>query len=619
MAAPRKEKKVNTSAEPMMVAIATDVTTTRRNRGSTIERTDKYANIQAGTLPYSSASSFGSNELNIKEVIILCQKAYANSPVIRNIIDLMTEFSVGDIYFSGGNKASRNFFEALYKKINLWRFQDEFYREYYRSGNIFTIRFDSLVSPADVKKITQVFGQDNFNGGEKEPKIPARYMVLNPADILFSGNISFASGIYSKRLSDYELTRLRNPQTDEDREVLESLPPKVRELIKNKTASVVNIPLNNEMVTAIFYKKQSYEPFAVPMVYPVLEDVNYKMELKKLDAAIARTQQQVILLVTQGAKPEEGGVNQEHIKALQKLFQNESIGRVLIADYTTNAKFVIPEIGNILTASKYEQLDRDINLGLNNILVGGEKFANQSSKVDVFLARLNHGRNVFLTEFLIPEIRRIAKNVGFKNFPTPYYDDIALKNNDLRDRIYVRLAELGLLTPGETFTALDSGRLPDDEQSLENQNAYKQLKDGGLFQPVLNKQQQAGGGRPAANSKGVPQQTKKVSPIGASEKYSVSKFVVHAQHAGEVKKKVENVLKAKFKKRKLNDDQSVVASHIAKIIICNEEPENWEKAVRQYCDKPLDTNPERIKEILTIAAEHGLDDYLSGLIYWSKI
>ena len=80
------------------------------------------------------------------------------------------------------------------------------------------------------------------------------------------------------------------------------------------------------------------------MGYPVLEDINFKYEMKKMDMAIARTMQHAILLVTMGEEPEKGGINQENLKKMQALFQNESIGRVLIADYTTKAEFVIPQI-----------------------------------------------------------------------------------------------------------------------------------------------------------------------------------------------------------------------------------------------------------------------------------
>lgn len=105
-----------------------------------------------------------------------------------------------------------------------------------------------------------------------------------------------------------------------------------------------------------------------------------------MDMAVSRTMQQAILLITMGAPPDQGGINQKNLAAMQELFKNESVGRVLIADYTTKAEFVVPKISELLDPRKYEVIDRDINMGLNNILVGGEKFANQESKVEVFWA-----------------------------------------------------------------------------------------------------------------------------------------------------------------------------------------------------------------------------------------
>ena len=70
--------------------------------------------------------------------------------------------------------------------------------------------------------------------------------------------------------------------------------------------------------------------------------------------AITRTMQQVILLVTMGAEPEKGGINQKNLNAMTALFENQSVGRVLVADYTTKAEFVIPKIADLLDPKKYE-------------------------------------------------------------------------------------------------------------------------------------------------------------------------------------------------------------------------------------------------------------------------
>jgi hypothetical protein len=207
----------------------------RRNVAADIERTDRFINIDRGLIPFRySASVQNLATLDVRDAVILCQKAYYNVGIFRNTIDLMTEFSSSSIYLTGGSQKSREFFEAYFRKINLASFQDQFFREYYRSGNVFIYRFDTELTPEDATRITQVFGnklKNSFSQSESF-KIPARYSIINPADVYFGGTINFSVGYYYKLVTDYELERLRNPKTPEDFEVFESLPPQVKDQIK---------------------------------------------------------------------------------------------------------------------------------------------------------------------------------------------------------------------------------------------------------------------------------------------------------------------------------------------------------------------------------------------------
>ena len=343
-------------------------------------------------------------------------------------------------------RSLRLFSKAFLKKIDLTGLQDKFFREYYRSGNVFVYRFDAKVQKKDVPKLSKVFGVKRLTA-KSEVMLPSRYIILNPADIQAGGNISFVASKFYKLLSDYEIERLKNPRSEEDIEVFQSLDPKTQKLIREQGHNAITIALDPAKTTGVFYKKMDYEPMAVPMGWPVLEAINAKQEMRLMDMAVTRTTHQAILLVTMGAEPDKGGVNQKNLEAMQKLFANESVGRVLISDYTTKAEFVIPEIADLLDPKKYEVIDRDINVGLNNILVGGEKYANQQTKVEVFMARLKQGRTVFINEFLEPEIKRISKELGFRNYPKPHFEDIPLREDYNLRRIYSRLIEIGVLTP----------------------------------------------------------------------------------------------------------------------------------------------------------------------------
>jgi len=634
--APKKEiKEIVASSAPPLIANETRAST-RRNAAADIHRTDRFKNISDGVIPfkYTYGVSNKSN-LNIRDTVVLCQKAYYNFAVFRNTIDMMTEFSTSKIYYRGGSKKSRDFFEALFGKVGLWSLMDKFFREYYRSGNVFVYRYDATLKDSDVRKITKTFGSSR-----SEKRLPVRYTILNPADIQIQGGLNFVNGLYYKILTDYELARLRNPRTEEDAEVLSTLPSSVKDQIKNTKSNLILVPLASDKINAVFYKKQDYEPFSVPMGYPVLEDINWKAEMKKMDMAVARTMQQAILLITMGTEPDKGGVNQKNLAAMQTLFTNESVGRVLIADYTTKAEFVIPEIGNLLGPEKYEVVDRDIQSGLQNILLSGEKFSNQSIKIDVFMARLRQARESFINEFLLPEIKRVSQVMGFKNYPTPHFEHICLSDDTTKSRVINRLIELGILTAEEGLTAMDSGRLPTQEESEESQKKFRKLKESGLYEPLIG----AGahphnpnlGGQPTPQKgpqengrppgTGVPKETNKVSPVGEGEQskaekegYSLQKISTNMVSANSLVKSVEVSLRKYHKIKRLSKRQKSIAHDIVGVIIANEEPQNWRKSVDKYVKKPVDTNDERVSKIREISARHQVDEYLASILYISKV
>ena len=591
-------------------------TAIRRNVAADIERTNRFINIDRGIIPFRFSPNIQNlSTLDVRDAIVLCQKAYYNVGIFRNTIDLMTEFSASPIYLTGGSQKSREFFTAYFKKINLASFQDQFFREYYRSGNVFTYRFDTELSLEDTLKIVQVFG--SRIKAAKNIKIPARYTILNPADIYVGGSVNYNFNVYYKLLSDYELERLRDPKTDEDIEVFNSLPEPTQKQIKNKNNRFILVPLDATKLAAVFYKKQDYEPLSIPMGFPVLDDINWKLEMKKMDMAVTRTTQQAILLVTMGAEPEKGGVNQRNLEAMQSLFANQSVGRVLIADYTTKAQFVIPDIGNLIGPEKYEVVDRDIQIGLNNILIGSEKFANQSIKVQVFIERLKQGREVFINEFLVPEIRRISKDLGFKNFPQPSFEDISLKDDVQYSRIYNRLIELGILTPEEGVQAIQTGRLPTSEESIESQQKLRSFKDQGLYQPIIG-----GGGAQAgrpSGSTGIPQSTKNVKPVGTSANFSVSKIKENILAAQNLEEEIKSAFRKKLNVKKLSNQQKEDAEKISEIIIANETPADWNNKLQDYIEKPIDQNLEQVNSIQEIAVQHQVTNYIASLLYHSKL
>jgi len=601
-------------------------TSVRRNSASTISRTDKYKNIEGGVIPFIYGGGGGkySSNISIRDTIILCQKAYYNFSIFRNTIDLMTEFSCSPIYFTGGNEQSRKFFNAWGDRINLWRLQDMFFREFFRSGNVFLYKLNAEFTKQDMRVISDLITAEARVG-----EIPIRYILLNPSDIQAIGSASFITPRYVKILNDFEMQILTNPQTDQDKE-LSTRVKNIKDLQDKTNISMTNqymvFELQPEKFIPIFYKKQDYEPFSVPMGFPVLEDINWKQELKNMDMAISRTIQQAVLLVTMG-NDEVGMPTKEQIGTLRKIFENESVGRILVSDYTTNIKFIIPEIGQILDPKKYEVVDRDIRYGLNNVLFGEEKYANTSTKIEVFLSRLKHARETFMNDFLIPEMKLIARNLGFKNLPVPRFKDADFKNDANLTRTYSRLIELGVLTPEEGLTAIDTGRLPLPDESVKSQKEFVKLQDEeGLYRPLLNKPQIAAPssgetGRPSGT--GTPQTTKTPGKIGV--KAAIDKPKINADSVAKnlikfdnLMASIETVLKEKYDRKRLSKEQKEIIQTVAETIATNENPKDWLNKIEKYINEPVKSNV-NMDEINKIAEQYGLDYKTAILLYHSRL
>lgn len=617
-------KSDNEGILPSMVVGSTDV---RRNRASTIERTDKYANIQCGLLPYHRTglgSRTDNQTISVQEAVVLCQFAYHNVSVFKSTIDLLTEFSASNVFLRGGTAKSRKFFIEYFKKINLWGLQDRFFRELWRSGNVFLYRFDGKLTKKDINSITQVMGAEE---PPSEVSLPLRYVVVNPAEVRLDGNSMFVFGRYCKVLNSYEIQCLRDPQTEDAQLVYDSLPADVKTKIgkgKNYGALEILMPLEHKYLSVIFNKKQDYESFSTPTFFPVLSDINMKEELKKIDAAIARTMQQAVLLINMGFESKDGKyqVNTKAIDEMKELFKNESVARTLVSDFSTKASFIIPDIGDILNKDKYEVLENDIKVGLGNVLMAGsdQKFANQSISVQVFMERLKHARQAFIQDFLILEMKKVAKSLNFKSCPEPFFEEIDLKDEIQMARIYTQMAQIGLLTADETIRAIDSGQLPTPEESAESQAAYKKARDGGLYEPLIGGQKDEGGmnGRPPGSK--TPQSTKKISPIGQRKaNFSAKKVFELTNKSLELKATIDSYLIKKYKIKKLTKEQGQVAASLVDLVISNEEPETWISSVDKYVKEPFDKNQERVNRVIELAAEFGITSHHASILLPSLI
>lgn len=593
----------------------------RRNATHKSTKKHRFSNIASGVLPYT----YGADGVNVRETIELCQKAYANISVFRNAIDVMSEFANSKIYLEGGTQNSQDFIYKWFERINLWNLKDQYFREYYRSGNIFMYRVDGQFSKADFDKISKIYGSTI---SLKPGNLPVKYIMLNPYDIVAKKGSSFENGLYEKILSEFDIERLKSPKTEYDIQVFESLDPETKEAIERGqyNSDGLKIKLDPGHLVYSFYKKQDYEPFAIPFGFPVLDDINFKLELKQIDQAICRTIENVILLITMGAEPDKGGINPRNMEAMQNLFKNESVGRVLVSDYTTKANFVIPDISKVVGPSKYEVINNDIKEGLQNVIVGDERYSNTQVKAKIFLERLEESRNAFIYDFLQPQVKMICQNLGFRKYPTVKFEQTDIKDEVQLQRVATRLMELGIITPEQGVDVLEKGAYPKPNEMEGAQKKYIEQRKQGMYNPIVGgvpmiEPQEAiessppkEVGRPIGTSE-IPQENK----INAEELYSRKNIQDIIYSTENLKTQGLKQMRKRLGKKKLKKSEESMVFELIESVVLSEEERTWEESMSRCIQDPEQVlNLGINSEIRDISEEHDLDLYSAALLYHSN-
>jgi len=571
----------------------------RDSASPSVSPSNSFPNIQGGVIPWAADGGY----YGASYAIGLAYQAYFSYAPLRNTINLLTDFSVSKVHVNTTNLRVKRFFETWFDAINLNQFMAQFFLEYYRSGNVFIYKFNGEISEDGMNMLRESYARAGETiAAKKSPLVPIRYTILNPMQVYLQQGPYNNNG-YVRMLSTFELQRLRNPQTEEDVQVLLSFPPDIQAQIKRGgTYNYIYVPLDTKRLYYVFYRKMDYEPLAVPMAWPVLNDIEFKLELRRMDMALAATIERVILLITTGRPADQWNQvpPKSTILGLQEMFSNQSIGRVLVADYTTKAQWVVPDLKELIGPGKYEQVDKDIRDGLGYAFIGEEKFANASIKVKIFIEGLKEGRRAFMETFLIPEVKKICEEMGFRNVPDLEFEQIQIQDEALMNRLYVQMAQLGLLTAEEVNEALRTGMLPTAEESLVDQEAYKKARSKGLYEPMAPKT--AGGdGRPSGTG-GTPAARKVATPIGQSKaslqtetqagdlfrhptyRFGISRIEENLTSMNALRASVESALSKQWKVKELGEEERGIATSIAMAIAFNEDPKNggWKKAVSAY-------------------------------------
>ncbi len=558
----------------------------------------------------NSANPFSYDRCGIgaHESIELCQKAFYSFPSFRNPILMQSYLSNTPIHFMGKDKKVIKFFDEWAQKVNIWDIANQFFLEWFRSGNVLVYRFDGEIKLSEVKKLAVA--------GEKEAvakarKIPLKYIIINPVDVRGIGSSVFSGQEYGKVLNPYEVEMLKNGATQHDKDIYNGLDEQSKKAISTGQQPVIKLEVDR--LRLAFNAKQSYEPMAVPPYFGVLKSINFKQILRSSEEKVAASADYCILLITAGDEKREGKKNRQLLEGMANLFSAQSVGRVLFADYSAQAQFVIPKLNEIFGNEKYVNVDKEILNGMNDIMGSDENFATGQTKTKIYLELLSQARESFIQYFLYPEMKLIAEEMGFKETPMPRFEEVTLESLNESKKLYNRLYELGALTPKELFNAYETNHLPIEEESLENQKVFKAQKKDKIYEPLIGNKAEAG--RPTGTT--APKSKNTISPQG---KASLAKIKENMPKMQELANMVGSIYKEKNSITRLSQNHKKLVDSMWERIMAAETIDNWSKeTVSKYVENPLSLacGGAQFDQICELMEEHELDLVAATILFHS--
>jgi hypothetical protein len=540
--------------------------------------------------PFSRAdySYFRPNERlpeTIEEVIAFCMLAYKKNPILKNVIDLMSDFACKGVRIICENKKEQNFYRQWFKKVSGKNRSERFLSLFYRAGNVFIRRMLGRIKGAEKRQLMRTDGETDLPPEEEykpeKNEIPHRYLFLNPLIVQPIVSSEFSTlitkreyGLKLPKKGKYSGRTLSVNDQEQLQDILNQLPAEVRKAVINGDKIV---RLDADKLRTFFYKKDDWEFLAEPMAGAILDDLIALQKLKLADLAALDGVMSNIRLWKLGDLENKIMPTAEGINKLTELLLSNTGGGTL--DIVWGPAIALEQTKTqayeFLKSEKYEATLTSIyaGLGVPPTLTGSSQnggYTNNFISIKTLVERLEYGREA-LTEFWEGELKLLKQAMGFTTPGRIVYDHMTLSDENAEKKLYMDMMDRGIISPEtvvERFGEIPeievsrlkkdkklrnrkimpsrSGPFADPEQKLLElafQSGAIKNEDVGLppAPPGFSMQPkgQPGQGRPLNSKDKTKRKTKVVKPRGAAN-IATADFIDNLFEAEKLQKKISD-------------------------------------------------------------------------------
>lgn len=373
----------------------------------------------------------GINEF--KKIIADCRFFYRRDPIGSTVINKMIEIGITDIKFDQGKLSDNEFRIFLGLSDKLKAFMEECALEYLISGLVVP---EIKYQPAS-KDYLQDLGVKKY----ETLSLPVSMWLRDPTTIKIKTSILSDDPSYFVVIPDDMVFFIQNkgkyPDGTKDIALYNKLATLYPEIIEQVNNNNKEILLENDKI--IRRKVITGSPYPTPYLYPALEALKHKRNIRRMDYSIASRAIEAIQLIQLGndtfpvVEGEEGVFNDIR----DQMSYRGSYGRYkerifqLFANHTLKISWVYPDMSALLNERKYAEVNQDIffALGFPRILTTGETERTQTSNAE--FATLSPEKSMEnMQSKVLSILKKIVKEIsisnGFKDVPKVNFTEISL-------------------------------------------------------------------------------------------------------------------------------------------------------------------------------------------------
>jgi len=385
-----------------------------------------------------------------KYAIAQCMQAYDRVGIIRNVIDLMSDFASQGLVLVHPNKSIEKFYRKWFQEINGVDRSERFLNYLYRCGNVIVRRHTAKVNRKQEKYLKNSIAADTKIEELKtiSREIPWGYDFLSPlsVDVKVGTYTTVGMPEFVLKLSSNTYNGLMNSNQSQPKTKLPD------DIFKRLQRGERTIPLDLNRVGFFYYKKDDWLLWANPMIYAILDDIIMLEKMKladiaALDGAISNVRLWTLGDLEQKIIPTKAAINK-----LRDILASNVGGGTMDMVWGPELKFTESQsqVYRFLGSEKYQPVLTSIyaGLGIPPTLTGASSsggYTNNYVSLKTLIERLEYGREV-LASFWRKEIKIVQKAMGFRYPAEIHFDSIVLSDEAAQKQLLIQLADRDIIS-----------------------------------------------------------------------------------------------------------------------------------------------------------------------------